>query len=732
MAPQPETRRGFFTDWNPLVHFAVLFLIHSFFSYGVFPDSLSFHHKIILEILVLVLSLVLLARFFPLQPLSKKGTLSFLTDLPWWAWLVPALIAVFLRFFRLTSFSPWPLFDESLFGFSALDLSRHGEGRWFYSLAQIPPLYIYGLSFLFRAGGVSLAALWFWPALLSTLSLPLVFLTARRLFPKNGVWLPTFLWAFGFWPLLEGRFGVEYPLFVFWELLTLYLWAVFLNSKTPGFRILSAVFFGLCVGTGFYIVLTWLVVAVTTGILFLAAVIEKGWPKKILVPAFFVPAFLVTLPLASAFHQSGHASYIQNSLDIGMGLPLSDLFLNPLSYLAGIFWGIPASLALGGYGPVSAGFLNPILGAFLFLGLTGFLDKQNRPSLFLPLLISAVCLSPAFLTKTLEFYRIIQILPFLFILVSKGIEIFLSGFPAPARPWILTTLLLLSSVLDITRLLGPQSRSAASPEVWKFKSIERMVAFQYAQVMNSKFGPGLVFTEFPEDSFDSSLMIATYPFNAALNPALSPEKAGWICLLADIRFQPYLKERFPDGRWYTLVLDKANQSHTWGIVPTKGQDRNTLEKWRRANEGFWGLSFQVLNHVEGESRQDILERLFGLYSLVQGDSILEGFYWTRLSKFLCSEVNERNAAWLSTIPVPHARNFDFLRIELATMYQKYGAAMARVKKYPQARLFFDRAASFGPEYGLPPALSRHLKNLLLTKKGERDPSPRKDPRPPTP
>src|SRR5579872_473884 len=161
-----------------------LFLLTNFaLSYG--PWGLE--TKLWLGLFGLLLPAVIALQGAKNSPRSEKflDQREFLPAIPFWGWLLLASLALAARFTLLTTLFVWPNFDESSYGFDAFHLATDFSPRLFYGVSQAPPFFIWGLAAFFKAFGVSLTTLWFFPALVSLSVVPLAYLAARSFFSKS-------------------------------------------------------------------------------------------------------------------------------------------------------------------------------------------------------------------------------------------------------------------------------------------------------------------------------------------------------------------------------------------------------------------------------------------------------------------------------------------------------------------------------------------------------------------
>jgi hypothetical protein len=171
------------------------------------------------------------------------------------------LIALFFRFFHLTTLLGWPRTDDSLFGFVAWKLSQHWNWNLFHLFTQNPSGYIWGLALFFKGFGVSLETLFLFPAVLTFLTVGIGYWACVRLYSKSFSILISIILASSFWDSYWGRFSQFGALSVPYEILTLSVLGVYFKSSIFSRRIKTAIFLGLLTAGGFYLAPNWIVCA---------------------------------------------------------------------------------------------------------------------------------------------------------------------------------------------------------------------------------------------------------------------------------------------------------------------------------------------------------------------------------------------------------------------------------------------------------------------------------------
>ena len=445
-------------------------------------------------------------------------------------------LAVFLRFWRLTTLSDWPLNDESWFGYISLRLLEGEPPRWFYSHNAVQPFTNWGLAAFFKWFGVSLRTLWLYQAVLSLLALCFYGWASRRLFSKSFGFLIWTVLGLSFWPLYLGRFGTQGGMVFLWEGLCMALLALFLerNRDDPG--ILRPAILGLAAGLGFYSYAPlWLFIASALAMAMALHCLGKGRRAGVAFLAFFFTAFAASAPLALNMWRSMDTTFIKTLWVFG-GNHDSLFIQDCLSKLPVYFWGLPLSTYFS-YNPFWGGFLNPLLAALALLGLLETARYRSRTEFKFLLACGLLLWLPQALSRGQEYIRAVPLIPVFLVLVALGFRRLMlhplerkipAGFLALA-------LLVLSVGLDTYHLFGVYHRWAVTVPNSGFtnKSLERKRAYQIFDHAQQGWGPGLILNNLMDDINDQSLSLASWRFNAVENPEAPAPRVPWVGLLCN-------------------------------------------------------------------------------------------------------------------------------------------------------------------------------------------------------
>ena len=570
------------------------------------------------------------------RPASWKDfqTQELFPSLPLWGWGLLLLPALILRLYGLTTLSVWPVKDEGIFGYFAVQLCQKWNFYLLQGLNHLPTLFTWIQAGLFRLIGPSLFSLWLTPALWSLLFLPVVWTASRQFFSRSLSFLVLAFAALGYWPLFLGRISTQAVFMVVWECLVLGCLGRYLHGD-PKEKGKALWILALAAGLGFYTYLPWAAIDLAVGLALIPWVPASGRPKaKEPFILRFAPAGLyvlvsacLALPLiVSLLSQSTYLTHLWAG---GENHPWKEHLWLLGAYLRDLFMGVrPSSFH---YGPLWGGFLNPVSGALFLLG--GFslfrIKPHTRVLWFLAAL--ALFLLPAVFSNDFEDMRIVQLIPLLSVLAAQGLHQILQAVPKARRGMVLLLVLGLSGGLDAYHLLGVYPRVAGGDPAFfmNHKTTEFSRVFPLLKEMSGQKGPGLILLNFNPDPYDQTLYVATYPFNAVENPGLNRSDAKWAAVLVNAHEQPALKHLFPQGKWGWLSedLNRADGGFLLETVLLTPQNRQILERWTKADQALRQLTYLVMQAGVTPEQGPMLRVLERTYPLFQEDPLLESRYW---------------------------------------------------------------------------------------------------------
>ncbi len=538
-------------------------------------------------------------------------------------WIAAIGLGVFLRIANLTRLYPWPNLDEGLFGFIASHMAVHGwDGRFLYSVTQLPPLTHWALMAWFRFIEPSLVSLWGFPSVISILVLFIAYPAFRTLLDARAARIATLLLAFSFWPLHVGRAAVNLVLFLFLEFAILALLGAWRNSPEPR-RGRWILLLGLCNAVGFYSYLGWPVVMLLTGMMLFVETQNAPSRRRTLL-LFALPAFLLPLPILRQAFLDGYGGYLARiGFASGRG-NAGEWFHSIAVYLGSLLWGVETPLFA--FKPMWGGLLDPLLGALFLAGLVLLIRHREHPSrrFLLPGLV--ISLMPALLTRDFEAFRLTAAIPFVLAVAACSFDATIRALSSNRRTPVILLLLAACAAMSAYHLFVAQPayfKRDPSQEDFYY-SREYAAAFRTLHAKASKEGPGWIMPQMHSDPYDQTLSVAVHPFDALENPRHRSVEVRWAAFIVNIHHLPFLDNRFPGVRWQILPWNRPRPDGEWvlGILPVEPGNRETLEQWGRFHRQVQKITHQVLNCGVERPRTGILRSLESLRKDASRDRFL--------------------------------------------------------------------------------------------------------------
>ncbi len=661
------------------------------------------------------------------RPPSPDGedplyTRDLFTPVPWLAALA-LLLALAVRFYKLSSYLSFPIPDEVINAYNAIHLNSQGNWDAFYYTSQMPPFYIWLLAWVFKIGGVSNLSLWLVPALLSFLSVIFYYLAFREVFSRSFSLICLILLSIGFWPVFLGRFSHNAVLMVFWEALALWLLARFSKADSTRNRAGVAIVLGLCLGLGFYTYFGWLLVAVwlIPAVWKICAHSPRG---KNLFVLGLAAAILSALPLAVAAVRESFGPYLKDLVLTGR---LADNmfqwdFRQNLYYLTSLLWtGFNGQFA---YNPQWGGFLNPILGSLFLLGAAEGFRLRHLPLVKWMAFGFAVLLVPCLFTHSANWYHVAALIPLFIGVAAWGFSVLWAGFPrGSTRISLALGLFFLSFLLDwanLEKTMGVADReySASNPTVSVCQSLREL---------GQTNGPGCVYSDFCLDlnnpvitfvtdvsgRFTSSLFsshwfpcytaLGAYSLNTLVNPDLVPSQATWAALTTDDWAHPLLSQWFPGANFYSKENHTPSDNSLLAVIPLTSENRIILDGWREADRALRESDYLQFNHPYSQPYDGIIRFLRDRESLFQGNPFLRFYYWGKLADLYY--MNKQYDLALPAFQKAFQNGANgFLYFDLAHVYGK-------TKRYAEAKESFLQAAKWDSYFQPSPEVLQMLDTL---------------------
>ncbi len=622
-------------SFNPWIYFFIFLISNFLLSYFSLTLRMSFW----IGVLGLIFPFLLGLWAYPPSKNLKVPLyqLEFFKKIPLGVWIAIGMLAIFFRFYKLTTLSAWPIYDEGMVGFSALQIAQKGVEHLFYMYSDIPVFYLWVLSLFFKGWGPSLFNLWFLPAFFSALWVPLAYLAARCYFSKSFSFFCGLLAALSFWPCFSGRFGATEVLILPLEALA-FLWlGKCLKAESEKKGDWFAGLLGLSLGLSFYAVyLHWISVTLVISLTMLF-VFWKRRPLRLIWFALglvlpLLPFFVLNLQTGGGFYL--HARSILSTSTQPWIKKIQSIWETPKA----IFWSASPDDIF--YKPVWGGLINPVLGSLFGIGMLECL-KNSTHSFYRWLCLSfLVFLLPGMFGSGFEFYRVIPVLAVLIPLISLGWARLTQEFSFRWSFAILLVLMIPSLVLDAHQLLVVYPRLWDSPVYWR-KEVKSINYYRAYQILQSKSleGPGLIFSDFIPGFDDQTLNLMDYNFNGVKNKNLDFEKATWAAVIINVNYQPFLAKRLGPGKTYWLSKDLEIGDGGWMLwmADVTKKNRPVFQQWREAslslNEYINGI-YQNFALIDDHSHSKVLDLLNQDYPLFKGDPFLESCFDEKKSDLL--------------------------------------------------------------------------------------------------
>jgi hypothetical protein len=621
-------RKDLNLTYNPLGFFFLFLLSNGFLTFTSFSTVLR------IWVFLLGLLLPLLGVCLVFTPPSAQSKPSFQWEpfksfsFPRWAWGLLGMAALLPRFWWLGNPGWWPVPDDAVIARYILDLDHHWHWRVFEMVSQVSSWPSYFGWLVFKITGSILIAVQFPPIFFSSAALLVSYSTARIFFPKSISFIFFIFFAFSYWPLLMAKPLFAASLMPFLELLVFYALGRWLNSNRS-FWIFAL---GTAAGLGIYTFPSWPAMWLWLAGLYLCFRRKKsarkfsGW----LFLAGFLPALF---PFGLAVWRQGYGGHLAAvAFWSGSSLWWTQTKI-VLDYLQVLFWGGPSGLWM----PLGGGFLNGLFDSFFFLGIIE-LYRHRRTNLFFLLSSSFILfLLPGFLAQGVETCRILLVLPLLLIIAAIGLNALLGVVPAARRPLVLALTLILGCAWDILRIVPSAPSSSLSNGIRTFN--ERQISYETLKPIADQKGPGLIFSEMVPFTTDNSLLVCSYPFNAALNPSLDSQKVSWAVVFTDRNYVPALHKRFPLSRWKDLSPSPATVPGLYqlGLIPLTEKNRPLFDQWKNYYTAVQQIDFNYFDTPTGQPETRVLQGLLDFYPSVPEDSFLQSCFFEKLAHYYSFE-----------------------------------------------------------------------------------------------
>jgi hypothetical protein len=514
--------------------------------------------------------------------------------------------------------------------------------------------------------------------------------------------------ALSFWPIYAARFAVEGIGVLFWEFVVMAFMAFFAQLPA-GHKGNAALVLGLLTGMGFYVHLHWPFVALA---IFLFVVhYEKEEPGQRLFWKFLIPVVLLPLPLIFAAANNGYGNYLLSLFVSDHKHPLGYRISSMVSFFTSLFWG--ADSPLFAYKPLWGGFLNPIAGAFFWVGVVELWFQRDRWPWRWAGWCFLIFMLPGLLSNNLELFRIVTLIPLLCVVIAAGVIMLVRSFDVSRRFLFVVPLLLLSVSLDFYHLFGPYHAIwQEEPQKWASysKSREGWQALRVFERETQEKGPGYIFCEFDALPFDRSLVTGVRSIDAHYRSRAQQDRASWIGIVTNSNYRSFLSKRFSGSRW--IDLDRVPSSIgglSVVIIPLTLEDRSVVRRWTEAEKVLSDTTYDLLNLGWLHDRKGIVAELLKNYQVFKGDPFLESIFWDLVYLNSCMDQNLRDSEMAIRLAIQRGYPTGYF-------YNELGSLMTIEKNYPAARAAFEKAVA---SPGNKTAAKENIKVLEEQKVGDR-------------
>lgn len=627
---------------NPWPFFWLFALVNGLLSYASLPLQAQLWIGLFGWLLPLGLWFKATAKADPSEePLYRK---EWFPPARPWLWFLVLGLGCLARFYRLTTYLDYPLLDEIFNSLCAIRLKENWIWNFFFNWSQLPPFYIWLLTGLYKVAGVSFAALWALPAFLSSISILFLWKGLRPFVSRSFAFSFLTLLCIQFWPCFVGRFSHQAVLMLFWESMGFWILAKLFTRTLLSSHKTLLFLLGLWVGAGFYTYFGWPLVALLIG-LTLWGGIRQGLLKPSNTAWFLLGSILAAAPLVLAAFHVGFGGYL-TSLVWSHPNPENSIPWSPwknLYYFTSFFWaGMTKTFA---YNPQWGGFLNPLEGAFFFLGI-GVLWKYRLQMLIRWAGLGFIVLFlPCLLANNSNWFHVISLIPFFMGTILLGFFTLWARAGSPKSKALLVLVFIISCALDAVNLI--KSREAINLQ----KPLpETLQTYRLLDRLQSERGPGYIFSRFVCKPWTPFLDFATYPFNL-LHGQTGKKGTPWVGVLTNVNYQPFLEKRYPGGKvyWLDKIYPPPDGGLMLWVAPLNSNLNETLPLWISADQAlnpFWAR----YNDVDPRhGYDDIQQSLRQALPFFKGDPFLNSSF-AEIDSLICFRRNFLNALHMDDTP----------------------------------------------------------------------------------
>jgi len=639
-----------YVPFNPWVYFTMFLFSNTILSF--IPLHLTV--KLIVIVLGLLIPWALGLITVSQEPVLNPTPLDS-TKVPLWLWIIAFTLFLGSLFYHLTTMPFWPIPDEGLMSFLAMDQNSQWHWSLLFGESRIESLILWLLAFLFKFEEPSLFSMRLFPTLVSIATIGTAYWAARQYWRQSFSFLFACLLGFSFFNWTLSRM-ISSP-----ALALLFLCAAFgflgKIKMEPNFkrRIFWLYTLILCCVLGFYSFTSWFICWLSIG-LCLFEFTPGTLGQKVKIASIFCGLTSAgASPLIFARLAPGGITHIQSTLT----------HFSPIqsygSYIMGIFWNGFSSFP---FGPVWGGYLNPFYDSLFFLGTMEIFKRKGLKILMGTLVFLFLFITPGGISGGAELHRILPALVLLSLISAWGLQNILGDMKFK-KVITTSTLIIFSICFDFFHFACRYCDPRFAPPGRQWRSVEYFNAYQTLKQLSEQNGPIDVFTEWNPDYDDKTLNVAVYPFNALDNPKLSQNRVLWISFLIDTDYTPFLKKQFPQVKSCLLNpnLPPNDPHHLLGLflIPTSDISPSVLDRWIKTHQECEQIAFSIKNKNPSD-HWAVYEKNFSDLAIRQThDRFLTSILWERAASFPLMDGNFQSTALdlqkaiQDGYPVPHLR-----------------------------------------------------------------------------
>jgi hypothetical protein len=351
------------------------------------------------------------------------------------------------------------------------------------------------------------------------------------------------------------------------------------------------------------------------------------------------------------------------------------------NYFIALFWNGAGSQP---YGPGWGGCFNSVLSSLVLIGLLEIIKKQRYSLAFWLGGSFVLFLLPGLLSGGLEMYRVLGTLPILILMAAFGLYGLVMNLSKNLRWPVIMIFLLFSGAMDFYHYVGPYQNEPETHRIWRNRNYQ--TAYRLLKSENDS-GVKLGLLDFVTHDYDDhTLDVCVSPFDVFSNPRLNPQTAQKVAVMTDPNYEPFLKKRFPRGKWTWISEETsgATQGILLGVIPFDGRTEKDLKAFLEAGKVLREVKAMRMYWQFNQPLTEMLNLLFSRHQLFQKDPFLESVFGDETALFFSIQ-KDLPRAWLCY------QNALKSGYPAANLYDEAGVLLAVKGSYAAARADFEKA-----------------------------------------